>query len=66
MRGGHNCVIDSNVIKGGNSGIRVNGTGHVITHHEISNVKTAIRLLYGMARGRTDIGFYVAASDCVM
>jgi hypothetical protein len=28
MRGGHDCVIDSNVIKGGNSGIRVNGTGH--------------------------------------
>ena len=23
MRGGHDCVIDSNVIKGGNSGIRV-------------------------------------------
>ena len=66
MRGGHDCLIDSNVIKGGNSGIRVNGTAHVITHNDISNVKTGIRLMYGMAGGKTDIGFYVAASDCIV
>ena len=66
MRGGHDCVIDSNVIKGGNSGIRVNGTGHLITHNKISDVKTGIRLMYGMAGGKTDIGFYVAASNCVI
>jgi poly(beta-D-mannuronate) lyase len=66
MRGGHNCIIDSNTIKGGNSGIRVNGTGHQITHNDIINVKTAIRLMYGMARGKTEIGFYIAASDCLI
>jgi poly(beta-D-mannuronate) lyase len=38
MRGGHDCIIDSNIIKGGNSGIRINGTGHQITHNNISNV----------------------------
>ena len=66
MRGGHDCIIDSNVIKGGNSGIRVNATGHLITHNKISDVKTGIRLMYGMAGGKKDIGFYVAASDCVI
>lgn len=66
MRGGHDCVIDSNTIKGGNSGIRVNGTGHQITHNNISNVKTAIRLMYGMAKSKTEIGFYIAASDCLI
>jgi Chondroitinase B len=66
MRGGHDCVIDSNTIKGGNSGIRVNGTGHVVTHNDISNIKTGIRLMYGMAGGKNEIGFYIAASDCVI
>lgn len=66
MRGGHDCVVDSNTIKGGNSGIRVNGTGHVITNNQITDVKTGIRLMYGMAAGKTDIGFYVSASDCVV
>lgn len=66
MRGGHDCVVDSNSIKGGNSGIRVNGTGHIITNNQISNIKTGIRLMYGMAAGKTDIGFYIAASDCVI
>jgi poly(beta-D-mannuronate) lyase len=66
MRGGHDCIIDSNIIKGGNSGIRVNGTGHQITHNDVSNVKTGIRLMYGMASGKTEIGFYIAASDCII
>jgi poly(beta-D-mannuronate) lyase len=66
MRGGHDCIIDSNIIKGGNSGIRVNGTGHQITHNNISNVKTGIRLMYGMAASKSEIGFYIAASDCVI
>jgi poly(beta-D-mannuronate) lyase len=66
MRGGHDCLIDSNIIKGGNSGIRVNGTGHRITNNQISNVKTAIRLMYGMAKSKNEIGFYIAASDCLI
>jgi poly(beta-D-mannuronate) lyase len=66
MRGGHDCIIDSNIIKGGNSGIRINGTGHQITHNNISNVKTGIRLMYGMASGKTETGFYIAASDCII
>lgn len=66
MRGGHDCIIDSNTIKGGNSGIRVNGTGHQITCNTISNVKTGIRLMYGMAAGKSEIGFYIAASDAVI
>ncbi|RPD39360.1 chondroitinase-B domain-containing protein [Chitinophaga barathri] len=66
MRGGHDCRVDSNIIKGGNSGIRVNGTGHTITHNRISNVKTGIRLMYGMAKSKTETGFYIAASDCVI
>lgn len=66
MRGGHDCVIDSNIIKGGNSGIRVNGSGHQITHNDISNIKTGIRLMYGMASGKTETGFYIAASGCTI
>ncbi|MGN8072341.1 chondroitinase-B domain-containing protein [Mucilaginibacter sp. SG564] len=66
MRGGHDCVIDSNVINGGTGGIRINGTGHIITHNTISNVKTGIRLMYGMGRGKSEIGFYIAASNCVI
>ncbi|MDB5199336.1 MAG: hypothetical protein JWO92_1299 [Chitinophagaceae bacterium] len=66
MRGGHDCIIDRNIIKGGNSGIRVNGTGHQIINNNISNVKTGIRLMYGMAKGKTEIGFYIAASDCLI
>ena len=66
MRGGHDCLIDSNTIRGGNCGIRVNGTHHTITHNKIENVKTGIRLMYGMSKGKTEIGFYVAASDCII
>ena len=66
MRGGHNCIVDSNQIKGGNSGIRINGTGHIISNNIISDVKTGIRLMYGMAKGKTEIGFYIAAGNCVV
>jgi poly(beta-D-mannuronate) lyase len=66
MRGGFDCVIDSNTIDGGNCGIRINGTGHRVTNNDIRNVKTAIRLMYGMAAGKTEIGFYIAAGDCVI
>jgi len=66
MRGGHDCLVDSNTIKGNTCGIRVNGTGHTITNNNISNVKTGIRLMYGMAKSKTEIGFYIAASDCVI
>lgn len=66
MRGGHDCVIDSNTFKGGTGGIRINGTHHTITNNTLSGLTTAIRLMYGMAKGKTDIGFYIAASNCVI
>lgn len=66
MRGGHDCVVDSNQFKGGFGGIRANGTGHTITNNTISNVKTGIRLMYGMANGKKETGFYIAASNCVI
>ena len=66
MRGGHDCLIDSNTFKGGSGGIRVNGTGHTITNNSISDIKTAIRLMYGMAKGKTETGFYIAAANCTI
>jgi poly(beta-D-mannuronate) lyase len=66
MRGGHDCVIDSNTIKGGSCGIRINGTHHTVTNNNIDGVKTAIRLMYGMAKGKTETGFYIAAGDCIV
>jgi poly(beta-D-mannuronate) lyase len=66
MRGGHDCIIDANVFKGGTGGIRINGSGHTITNNKISNIKTAIRLMYGMAKGKQEIGFYIAASNCII
>ncbi len=66
MRGGHDCTIDSNTIRGSNCGIRINGTGHTVAHNNISHVKTGIRLMYGMAGGKTSIGFYIAAGNCVV
>lgn len=64
MRGGNDCLIDSNTIKGGSGGIRVNGSHHTITHNNISGTPTGIRLMYGMAKGKDEIGFYIAATDC--
>jgi len=66
MRGGHDCLVDSNQFKGGLGGIRANGTGHIITNNNISDVKTGIRLMYGMAKGKNKIGFYIAAANCVI
>jgi poly(beta-D-mannuronate) lyase len=66
MRGGHECLIDSNTFKGGTGGIRVNGTRHTITNNTLSGLPTGIRLMYGMAKGKTEIGFYIAASDCLV
>lgn len=66
MRGGHDCIIDSNIFKGGSGGIRINGTHHTITNNSFSEVPTGIRLMYGMAKGKSDVGFYVAASDCII
>ncbi|RBQ09900.1 chondroitinase-B domain-containing protein [Pedobacter miscanthi] len=66
MRGGHDCVIADNTFKGGTGGIRVNGTGHQIINNKIDGIKTAIRLMYGMAKGKEEIGFYIAASDCII
>jgi poly(beta-D-mannuronate) lyase len=66
MRGGHDCLIDSNTFKGGTGGIRVNGTHHTITNNILSSLPTGIRLMYGMAKGKTEIGFYIAASDCLI
>lgn len=66
MRGGHDCIIDSNIFNGGTGGIRINGSGHTITNNKISNIKTGIRLMYGMAKGKQEIGFYIAASNCTI
>lgn len=66
MRGGHDCLIDGNTFKGGIGGIRVNGTGHIISNNNISNIKTAIRLMYGMSKGKIETGFYVAPSGCIV
>jgi poly(beta-D-mannuronate) lyase len=66
MRGGHDCLVDSNTIKGGSGGIRINGSGHTLTNNTLSGLPTAIRLMYGMAKGKAEIGFYVAAGDCVV
>jgi poly(beta-D-mannuronate) lyase len=66
MRGGHDCLIDSNTFKGGTGGIRVNGTHHTITNNILSGLPTGIRLMYGMAKGKNEVGFYIAASDCLI
>lgn len=66
MRGGHDCLIDSNTFKGGTGGIRVNGTHHTITNNKIDGVPTGIRLMYGMTKSKTETGFYVAAGDCLI
>lgn len=66
MRGGHDCVIADNTFRGGTGGIRINGTGHTIINNKIDGIQTAIRLMYGMAKGKEEIGFYIAASDCTL
>ncbi|MET3981081.1 poly(beta-D-mannuronate) lyase [Mucilaginibacter sp. UYP25] len=66
MRGGHECLVDSNRFKGGIGGIRVNGTGHTISNNTFKNLPISIRLMYGMAKGKLDTGFYIAASDCIV
>jgi len=66
MRGGHDCTIDGNIFEGGTGGIRINGSGHIIINNKINNIKTAIRLMYGMAKGKEEIGFYIAASGCTI
>ena len=66
MRGGHDCLIDSNTFNGGLGGIRVNGTHHTITNNNFTGLPTAIRLMYGMAKGKAETGFYIAASDCII
>ncbi|WP_316826197.1 chondroitinase-B domain-containing protein [Pedobacter miscanthi] len=66
MRGGHDCIIADNTFKGGTGGIRINGTGHQVINNKIDGIQTAIRLMYGMAKGKEEIGFYIAASDCVI
>jgi parallel beta-helix repeat protein len=66
MRGGHDCKIDSNTIRSGSGGIRINGTNHTITNNVLSGLPTGIRLMYGMSKGKAEIGFYVAASDCLI
>jgi len=66
MRGGHDCTISNNTFKGGTGGIRVNGTGHQIINNKLDGIRTAIRLMYGMAKGKDEIGFYIAASDCII
>ncbi len=64
MRGGHDCIISDNIFEGGSGGIRVNGSGHTLSGNKLTGIKTAIRLMYGMAKGKNEIGFYIAASGC--
>jgi len=66
MRGGHDCMILKNKFNGGTGGIRINGTGHLVANNRITGIKTAIRLMYGMAKGKIDTGFYIAAGDCII
>ncbi len=66
MRGGHDCVIDSNTIIGGTGGIRINGTHHTIANNKLEGLPTGIRFMYGMGKGKEEIGFYIAASDCLV
>jgi poly(beta-D-mannuronate) lyase len=66
MRGGHQCLADSNTFAGGTGGIRVNGTAHTVSNNSFKNLPVAIRLMYGMAKGKIDTGFYIAASDCII
>lgn len=66
MRGGHDCLIEGNIFEGGTGGIRINGTGHAIINNKIDHIKTAIRLMYGMAKGKNEVGFYIAASHCTI
>lgn len=66
MRGGHDCLIEGNVFEGGTGGIRINGTGHTIINNKIDHIKTAIRLMYGMGKGKDEVGFYIAASNCTI
>ena len=66
MRGGHDCLVDSNTFKGGTGGIRLSGTHHTISNNTLTGLPVAIRLMYGMAKGKEEIGFYVAASDCLI
>jgi len=66
MRGGHDCIIAGNIFKGGTGGIRINGTEHMVINNKIDGIQTAIRLMYGMAKGKDEIGFYIAASDCTI
>ena len=66
MRGGHDCLVDSNSFKGGTGGIRINGTHHTVSNNTLTGLPVAIRLMYGMAKGKDEIGFYIAASDCLI
>lgn len=66
MRGGHDCLIDSNSFKGGAGGIRISGTHHTVSNNNLNGLPIAIRLMYGMAKGKEETGFYVAASDCLI
>ena len=66
MRGGNDCLIERNKFSGGTGGIRVNGTGHVIRDNKIRGIKNAIRLMYGMAAGGNETGFYIAAGNIVI
>ncbi|TDE10844.1 hypothetical protein E0F88_27620 [Dyadobacter psychrotolerans] len=66
MRGGHDCLIDSNTFASGTGGIRINGTNHTITNNTLQGMPTAIRFMYGMSKGKSETGFYVAASDCLV
>lgn len=63
LRGGHDCIVNSNMLSNG-GGIRINGNGHSVTNNTVISAETGIRLMYGMAKGKSETGFYIAASGC--
>lgn len=65
MRGGHDCLIESNRFVDCSGGIRICGTGHTVRENVIINSRgTGIRLYYGMTKEQG--GHYQAAGGCVI
>jgi hypothetical protein len=65
MRGGQDCLIESNRFDGCSGGIRLCGTGHIVRDNVIINSRgTGIRLYFGMTKEQG--GHYQAAGNCLV
>lgn len=65
MRGGRDCLIESNRFVDCSGGIRICGTGHVVRDNVILNSRgTGIRLFFGMTKEQG--GHYQAAGNCTI